>query len=67
MNNNLFRINRELDWKRNAIINKIKKQCKSKYPIDENKRNGKIEKILRNYEEYIFELSKLKIGVENEI
>ena len=65
----IFRINRELDWKRNEIVRKIKKQCLSKYPKDENKKNGKIELILRMYEDYIFDLSRLdisKIGADNE-
>lgn len=60
----IFRINRELDWKRNEIVGKIKRQCLSKYPKDENKKDGKIENILRMYEDYIFELSKLSISKE---
>tara|TARA_R100001594_G_scaffold62204_1_gene96498 strand:+ start:13081 stop:13308 length:228 start_codon:yes stop_codon:yes gene_type:complete len=67
--NSIFKINRELDLKRNQIVRKIKKQCLSKYPKDENKKNGKIELILRMYEDYIFDLSRLdisKIGADNE-
>tara|TARA_Y100001963_G_scaffold132863_1_gene191914 strand:- start:24 stop:236 length:213 start_codon:yes stop_codon:yes gene_type:complete len=60
----IFRINRELDWKRNEIVGKIKRQCLSKYPKDENKKDGKIEHILRNYEDYIFELAKLSVSKE---
>ena len=64
----IFRINRELDWKRTEIVGKIKRQCLSKYPKDENKKDGKIKSILRHYEDYIFELTKLNIskGEENE-
>ena len=58
----IFRINRELDWKRNEIVGKIKRQCLSKYPKDENKKDGKIKSILRHYEDYIFELTKLHIS-----
>tara|TARA_R100001443_G_scaffold19344_1_gene30810 strand:+ start:267 stop:461 length:195 start_codon:yes stop_codon:yes gene_type:complete len=60
-NKSIFRINQELDWKRNEVVADIKRQCKSKYPKDENKKDRKIKKILRFYEDYIFELSKLKI------
>ena len=60
-NKSIFRINQELDWKRNEVVADIKRQYKSKYPKDENKKDGKIKKILRFYEDYIFELSKLKI------
>ena len=62
MKKSIFRINRELDWQRNSIAGKIIRQCNSKYPKDENKRVDKIEYILRNYEDYIFELSKLQIN-----
>ena len=64
----IFRINRELDWKRSEVVGKIKRQCLSKYPKDENKKDGKIKSILRHYEDYIFELTKLNIskGEENE-
>ena len=62
MNKNIFRINRELDWKRDEVIGKIRRQCKSKYPKDETAKNKKIEYILRHYEDYIFELSKLNIS-----
>jgi len=64
MNKSIFRINRELDWKRNEIVGKIRRQCKSKYPKDESEKDGKIEYILRNYEDYIFELTKLNIEEE---
>jgi hypothetical protein len=62
MNKSIFRINRELDWKRDEVIGKIRRQCKSKYPKDEAAKNGKIEYILRHYEDYIFKLSKLNIS-----
>ena len=60
----IFRINRELDWKRNEIVEKIKRKCLSKYPKDENKKDEKIKFILRHYEDYIFELTKLSISKE---
>ena len=56
MKKSIFRINRELDWERNSIAGKIIRQCNSKYPKDENKRVDKIEYILRNYEDYIFNM-----------
>jgi len=62
----IFRINRELDWKRNEIVKKIKRKCLSKYPKDENKKDGKIKSILRHYEDYIFELTRLSISKEEE-
>jgi hypothetical protein len=58
----IFKINRELDWKRDEIVRKIKRQCFSKYPKDEIKKDGKIKSILRHYEDYIFELTKLNIS-----
>ena len=61
MNKSIFRINRELDWERNKVVRRIRRQCKSKYPKDESKKDGKIAFILKSYEDYIFELSKLKI------
>ena len=65
MEKSIFRINRELDWKRNEIVGKIRRQCKSKYPKDETKKSNKIEYILRNYEDYIFKLTTLNIIERN--
>mgnify|MGYP003148606767 CR=1 FL=1 len=61
MKTSIFRISRELDFKRKIIAQKILNKCKSKYPKDETEKKGKIEFLLRGYEDYIFELSKLNI------
>ena len=64
MESNIFRINRELDWKREEIVGKIRKQSERKYPKDDNMKTKKIIHLLRHYEDYIFELTKFRIAKE---